>query len=189
MRRFASGSMAASRQVISVFNNKKFIAVLVLVAGYFVYERLVATFIGEFASSEALPVEPYDLFLDDTELSDADSNTVGRGGIAISRIDVSALSWNTSPARDPFSPAVVDKSATVQQILMASQRARPTVSRRNPVVSAIVRSENHEYAVIDGTIRAAGERFAGFRLGAIRVQSVVLVDLEANSTREVMIRP
>lgn len=172
-----------------MFNNKKFIAVLVLAAGYFVYDRLVATFMSEFSSSETLPAEPYDLFLDDPSLAGTDSDAVGRGAIAISRIDVSALSWNTAPARDPFSPAAIDKSAAVKQILIASQRAKPTVSRRTPIISAIVRSENHEYAVIDGTIRAAGERFAGFRLSAIREQSVMLVDLETNATREVMVRP
>ncbi|MEL6869514.1 MAG: hypothetical protein AAFO81_06915 [Pseudomonadota bacterium] len=185
-----------------MFNNKWVTIGLVAVAALFVYKRVVLTVVDEFRDSPVIvdADAETDLYLVETDDTGSGIETAAQGfkfssaQRDLKRIDVAAISWNVSPARDPFAPqATLDTDAiqSVQAEIASATKARVTRSayRVWPDVSAIVSSANHQYAVINGEIRRVGERFGHYRLQAVNAGSVSLVDLIDNRSQEVMVKP
>ncbi|MEL7311133.1 MAG: hypothetical protein AAFN07_06460 [Pseudomonadota bacterium] len=107
---------------------------------------------------------------------------------AIQKIDSRALHWDERPYRDPFFPVAVVPETALDSI--TSVVSAPAVGKdriRWPVVSAVVDSRRHQYAIVDGEIRRPGDRFAGFLLNGIDKHTVELTHASSRSVRRVKV--
>ncbi len=182
-----------------MLNNKWFIGVLALLAGYFIFQRIMPLiFDGDDGFDAPIVLEDEDYYDEGDLLSSTGIETAEQGlqfdsaQHDLKRIDVADLFWNEAPSRDPFVPfgrlRKVDAEAVKNKVAGGSTTIAPRDSWR-PLVSAIVNSSQHQYAVIDGEIRRVGDRFNGHRLVAVAQNSVRLTNLGNNESQEVMVKP
>ena len=182
-----------------MLNNKWIIGGLALFALVFAYKRLVPLVLEGNSGFDAPVVFDDADYYDEADIASETGIDTAEQGLLfdsaqhdLKRFKVSDLFWNETPGRDPFVPYATLAPAVAEQvqrkIVAAGNTAKSSATWR-PTVSAIVNSETHQYAVIDGEIRRVGESFNGHQLVAVARQSVTLTNLQNKQSQDVMVKP
>ncbi|MEM1263551.1 MAG: hypothetical protein AAGH76_14205 [Pseudomonadota bacterium] len=172
-----------------LLNNRWAVAGLAIAAAVFVYIRMVAPMLGA----------PTIASNDDDGFFMEESDTTGDSAIDGARIapadmkpvSTAGLRWNDAPERDPFAPKVVIETAdltAVQDKIGAEPVSSATRPTKTPLVTAIVKAADLQYAVIDGEIRRHGDRIGPWQVRRIERDAVVLASLLDQSTRTVRVQ-
>ncbi|MEN7344012.1 MAG: hypothetical protein AAAFM81_13760 [Pseudomonadota bacterium] len=171
------------------------IGVLVAIALLFVYRNIVSPLMHENAQQGVAVIEDdVDDWHDGSVLDEPNSQQSLQ--IASVRYDAghfnaTDLHWNEHPDRDPFKPrATLDVGDVASIVNKVKESSVDRVGRaiRLPSVSAIVKGETINFAVIDDQIVTEGDRIADFRVEQLARASVTLRELTSGETYNVWVR-
>ena len=173
-------------------NSNLGIGALVLLALFFVYRNIVAPLTSTETEAVAVIEDDTDDWMDSDDRENAEQSLQ----IATARYDVGHFSstdlhWNELPARDPFKPLSVIEVRDVASVVKKVQSASViTVGRvlKLPEVSAVVKGETINFAVIDDRIVTIGDEVAEFRVEQLARASVTLRDLATGEVHRVLVR-
>lgn len=165
--------------------DRRVVAVLGLVACAFMYQRIVVPMLPDPAMSTDWDVPVDDLDGDVAEVTEALAQPQFQLATAqydLRNIDIGALAFNESPARDPFIDIPVEVAPLAEVDLAAIQDAGPvravertSVEPRLPRLTAIAFADEHRAAVLDNQIVRPGDALAQFRVTEIARHHVTLV--------------
>lgn len=167
-----------------IFGDKRVVAVLGLIACAFMYQRIVVPMLPapEVSTDWEVPVD--DDELDTTNIDEALAQPQFQLATAqydLRNIDIGALVFNESPARDPFvdTPAVVAPLAEVDVTAVTAEttprHAAPVdLTPRLPRLTAIAFADEHRAAVLDNQIVRPGDALKQFRVAEIARHHVTL---------------
>lgn len=169
------------------------IGALVVLALFFVYRNIVSPLINNGAENVAV-ID--DAIVDDWMDNDGSDDPQQALQIATAQYDVGHFSstdlhWNEHPARDPFKPLSAIEVRDVASVANKVQSASVvTVGRvlKLPVVSAVVKGETINFAVIDDRIVTVGDEVADFRVEQLARASVTLRELATGEMHRVLVR-
>ena len=170
------------------------IGALVLLALFFVYRNIVSPLTSSGTDAVAIIEEDADDWMDSDGLENSEQSLQ----IASVQYDVghflsTGLHWNEHPARDPFKPLSILEVDDVASIANKVQAVASPVARAGrvlklPTVSAVVKGETINFAVINDRIVTVGDEIAEFRVEQLARASVTLRELATGEIYNVLVK-
>ncbi|MEM9171109.1 MAG: hypothetical protein AAGA84_00235 [Pseudomonadota bacterium] len=190
-----------------MFNNKWVIIGLCVVAALTVFNQVIRPLMKSDSSADAAidagmadgpMIDSSMADMDDPSMADMMPQTTNNAvptelqRDTLMAIDVSALAWNASPLRDPFSPtplmaSLLASSGQAEQQLTAASTTGQLV--RWPRPTAIVHSQDRSAVVFGSEIYSEGDGFHDFRIRDIQQNSVLLVHNTTEQFKRVRVTP